>query len=170
MYTKGGEPVRLLCQVRDVLRELHVQKDIWDHVLVGISSRTDQPDWAKELLQKFTITIRKEDEGIPHAECFTVQDVITDGLVEIAKDSKVHHFQRIAAQTGVAMQDILFFDNERCNCQDIAALGVVVVYSPDGVTNQLWEHALQAFPHAAGQILGLDMAPKYSSDYRRTVW
>jgi magnesium-dependent phosphatase 1 len=169
IYTRGGEPVRLLCQVRDILRELHVHKESWEHALVGISSRTDQPDWAHELLQKFTITFRKEDEGKPDADSFSVRDVI-QGPIEIAKDSKVDHFKRIAAQTGVAMQDILFFDNERCNCRDVAELGVVVVYSPDGVTNTLWEHALQEFPTASGQILGLDMAPDYPTDYRRTVW
>lgn len=169
IYTHGGEPVRLLCQLRDVLRELHVDRETWDHALVGISSRTDQPDWARELLQKFTITIHKEDEGKPDADSFALQDVVK-GPIEIAKDSKVEHFKRIAAQTGVAMPDILFFDNERCNCRDIAELGVVVVYSPDGVTSELWEHALQAFPNASGQILGLDMAPDYPSDYRRTRW
>lgn len=169
LFTVEGEPVRLLGQVRTILRELYTDIATWGDVQVGISSRTDQPDWARELLHKFTITVRAEQEGTPGAESFALIDVFT-GPQEIRQDSKVQHFQRISAQTGVAMSDILFFDNERGNCNDIAAMGAVVVCSPDGVTSQLWEIGLREFPRAAGQVLGLDVAPDYKSDYRRTEW
>ena len=151
------------------MRELYCDKATWGQTLVGISSRTDQPEWARELLKKFTITIHKDDEGRNDAETFAMTDVMK-GPMEIKQDSKVRHFERIAAQTGVDMKDILFFDNERGNCNDIAKLGVVVVYSPDGVTSQLWESALKAFPGASGQVLGWDVAPDYDSDHRRTQW
>ena len=171
LLTRGKEPVRLLGQVRDVLRELYCDTTSWsgdnNNVQVGISSRTDQPEWARELLKKFTITVDKADEGNPNAPTFAMKDVFT-GPIEIQHDSKVQHFQRIASQTGAAMEDMLFFDNELGNCQKVAALGVVVVYCPEGVTMQLWEQALQAFPQESGQILGLDDAPSYESDYRRT--
>lgn len=169
LLTTGGEPVRLLGQVRDVMRELYCDKDTWGDVLVGISSRTDQPDWARELLTKFTIPIRQDDEGSAHAETFALTDVFR-GPMEIRQDSKVQHFERISAQTGVDMKDILFFDNERGNCNEIARLGVVVVYSPDGVTAQLWENALKTFEGASGKVLGFDEAPSYESDPRRTEW
>jgi len=79
------------------------------------------------------------------------------GPIEMRHDSKVRHFQRIASRTGVPVSDILFFDNEIGNCRQVAKLGVVVVYCPDGVTWHLWETALRAFPNAAsGQILGFD--------------
>jgi len=172
LLTRGKEPVRLLGQVRDVLRELYCDTTTttWSgNVQVGISSRTDQPEWARELLKKFTITIHKEDEGNPKAPTFAMKDVF-QGPIEIQHDSKVQHFQRIASQTGVSMSDMLFFDNELGNCERVAELGVVVVYCPDGVTMQLWEQALQAFPHASGRILGLDDAPSYQSDYRKTQW
>lgn len=166
LFTTGGEPVRLLGQVRSVMRELFCDKETWGGTLVGISSRTDQPYWARELLQQFTITINQHDEGKSNAETFTLQDVFS-GPMEIRQDSKVNHFRRISSTTGVAMEDILFFDNERGNCFDIAELGVVVVYSPDGVTSQLWEKALHAFPDASGQVLGMDDTPSHGSDYRK---
>lgn len=172
LYTRGREPVRLLGQVRDVLRELYADRgNTWANVRVGISSRTDQPDWARELLEKFTVTVDKDDEGDPDAETFTLIDVFRGGPMEIRQDSKVQHFQRIASATGVAMEEMLFLDNELGNCRQIAQLGVVVVYCPDGVTTDLWERALQAFPSdASGQILGVEDAPSYDSDYRRTQW
>ena len=169
LFTTGGEPVRLLGQVRNVMRELYCDKETWGSTLVGISSRTDQAYWAKELLQKFTITVNPNDQENPNAETFTLQDVLA-GPIEIRQDSKVNHFRRISANTGISMEDMLFFDNERGNCIDIAELGVVVAYSPDGVTSQVWEKALEAFPDAAGKVLGLDDPPFYESDYRRTQW
>ena len=169
LFTVGGKPVRLLGQVREIMRELYCDKQAWGGVLVGISSRTDQKFWAKELLQKFTITGSLTDESNPNAKTFTLQDVFT-GPMEISQDSKVNHFRRISSKTGVPMKDILFFDNELGNCVSVAELGVVVVYSPDGVTSQLWDRALKAFPEASGQVLGLDDTPSYDTDYRRTEW
>lgn len=169
LFTIGGEPVRLLGQVRNVMRELYCDKETWSGTLVGISSRTDQSYWAKELLQKFTMTINPDDQENSSTETFTLQDVFT-GPIEIRQDSKVNHFRRIATNTGIPMEDMLFFDNERGNCVDIAELGVAVTYCPDGVTSQLWEKALAAFPDASGKVLGLGDPPLYENDYRRTQW
>lgn len=169
LFTTGREPVRLLGQVRDVMRELYNDKATWEQTLVGISSRTDQPDWARELLEKFTVAINPDDQGNPNTETFTLQDVFT-GPIEIRQDSKVTHFQRISSATGVPMKDILFFDNERGNCMDVTEMGAVVVHCPDGVTLQLWHKALEVFPHASGQVIGLDDASFYRSSYKRTEW
>jgi len=171
IFTCKNEPVRLLGQVRDVMRELYCHEK-WTGTNVGISSRTDQPDWARKLLQKFTITTtqlqqqqqqqqQEEEEEVATAAAaaatsFCIRDVI-QGPIEISSASKVKHFERISAQTGVAMEDILFFDNERGNCREVANLGVVVGYCPDGVTKTLWDLALKAFPIASGKVVGLDI-------------
>ena len=47
---------------------------------------------------------------------------------------------------------MLFLDNERGNCLDVAALGVTVAYVPDGVTRVAWEKCLEDFPRE-GEIL-----------------
>ncbi|CAB9517782.1 Magnesium-dependent phosphatase 1 [Seminavis robusta] len=178
LLTTKGEPVRLLGQVRQVMQELYSNPK-WKNTQVGISSRTDQPDWARELLQKFTIettTTTNNDKG----SYFAMEQVFQKGPIEIQSDSKVRHFERIAAQTGVPMSDILFFDNERGNCREVAKLGVVVGYAPDGVTQQIWDASLQAFPDASGKVVGIDIY-SYDSleganlfydgeDYKKTEW
>jgi magnesium-dependent phosphatase 1 len=174
LLTRKGEPVRLLGQVREIMQELYCNPEKWKNTRVGISSRTDQPEWARELLQKFTI-----NKNSTTAESFALEEIM-QGPIEIRKDSKEQHFQRISSTTGVAMQDILFFDNERGNCREVSKLGVVVGYCPDGVTKQIWDVSLQAFPTAPGKVVGLDI---YSYDsleganlfydgdgYKKTDW
>lgn len=183
ILTRKSEPVRLLGQIREVMRELYCERDgKWQHTRVGISSRTDQPDWARELLQKFTITTNKGQKswiGSEKSETFCIADVM-NGPIEMKSDSKVQHFERISAQTGVPFEDILFFDNERGNCKEVAKLKVVVAYCPDGVSKLLWDVSLKAFPTASGKVVGLDVhgydslegAELFydSDDYRRTEW
>lgn len=151
LLTCGGETVRLLGDVREVMAELY-GSPAWDGVAFGISSRTDEPEWARELLQKFAIGgSAGKDEHV------FLQDVFEGGPVEISKDGKVQHFQRIAASLGVSFGDMLFFDNESGNCREVARLGVTVGYCPDGVTRQIWDVSLEAFPQTGGQVVGIDV-------------
>lgn len=152
LLTRGDEPVYLLGNVRDIMRELWINKQ-WDGVSFGISSRTDEPDWARELLEKFEVE-KGEERG---EKATTLRDVFEGGPIEIAKDSKVNHFRRISERTGEKLEDILFFDNESGNCREVARLGVTVAYCPDGVTNEIWNLALEAFPQAEGDVVGLDI-------------
>ena len=161
LLSVAGEPVRLIGDVRDVMRELHESPD-WEGVAVGISSRTDEPDWARELLRKFVIGERRSDgerggEGDRAQHPIVLQDVFEQGPIEIAKDGKIKHFQRIANKLGISFGDMLFFDNESGNCKEVARLGVTVAYCPDGVTNQIWEVALEAFPQTGGEVVGIDV-------------
>ncbi len=39
----------------------------------------------------------------------------------------------------------VFFDNERWNCREVAELGVVCVYTPDGMTEEIWQEGLQQY-------------------------
>jgi magnesium-dependent phosphatase 1 len=145
LLTRKGEPVYLLGNVREVMQELYCNSK-WNSVSVGISSRTDQPDWARELLQKFQV-----DHPLENGEergSFVLQDVFRNGPIEIASDSKVKHFRRISQATGIALEEMLFFDNEIGNCRDVSEMGVTVAYCPDGVTTAIWEAAVRAFPAA----------------------
>lgn len=162
IYTRAQEPVRLLGQVRDVMRELYCDEETWGNTQVGISSRTNQPEWAMELLEKFTIT-RKDSQ-----DTFALIDVF-QGPIEIGAGSKVGHFEKISKKTGIPMKDILFFDNERGNCNDVSKLGVSVAYCPDGVTKKVWDKALEAFPASTGKIVE-DYDTFYGDGYHRTQW
>jgi magnesium-dependent phosphatase 1 len=149
LLTRTGEPVYLLGNVRDVMREVYLEPQ-WKGVQVGISSRTDQPDWARELLKKFHVVVTVEGA----AESF-VLDAVFQGPIQIASDSKVKHFQRIKSATNVPFEDMLFFDNEFGNCQAVSDLGVTVGYCPEGVTNDIWKAAVEAFPARPGKIVEL---------------
>jgi magnesium-dependent phosphatase 1 len=149
LLTRKGEKVYLLGNVREVMTELYSSTDKnnkWHGVQVGISSRTDQPSWARELLQKFQV------EDTTTTTTFALSDVF-QGPIEIASDSKVQHFRRIAAATHVPLEDMLFFDNEFGNCQAVSDLGVTVAFCPGGVTNEIWKAAVEAFPVRPGCVV-----------------
>jgi magnesium-dependent phosphatase 1 len=150
MRTVGGEKVRLLGQVREVMYELQYEEHWWE-TQVGISSKTDEPNWARELLDKFIIG----DEGQENPP-FPLKQVFTPEICELARDSKVQHFERILrnAPGKPKYTDCLFFDNELGNCRQIAALGVTVCYCPKGVTRESWEEAIYNFPSSNGKIIG----------------
>ena len=54
MLAQSGERVVLLGAARDILRQLRTTDD-WSATKVAISSRTDEPAWAAELLDKFRV-------------------------------------------------------------------------------------------------------------------
>ena len=54
MLAQSGERVVLLGAAREILRELRTTDD-WSATKVAISSRTDEPAWAAELLDKFRV-------------------------------------------------------------------------------------------------------------------
>eukprot|EP00429_Kryptoperidinium_foliaceum_P009402 CAMPEP_0176007290 /NCGR_PEP_ID=MMETSP0120_2-20121206/3157_1 /TAXON_ID=160619 /ORGANISM="Kryptoperidinium foliaceum, Strain CCMP 1326" /LENGTH=203 /DNA_ID=CAMNT_0017340047 /DNA_START=122 /DNA_END=733 /DNA_ORIENTATION=- len=135
LLTVGNEPVQLLKDVREVMKELFLDPQ-WKDVTVGISSRTDAPHWARELLTKFSV---RHDSGE-----FVLDDLFR-GPVEISYESKVKHFRRISKDTGIAFEDMIFLDNEYGNCASVADLGVTVGYCPGGVCKGIWQKTLDAF-------------------------
>lgn len=148
LLSVGDEPIELLRDVREVMRELHRDPQ-WRDVSVGISSRTDAPHWARELLTKFTI---QDSEGE-----FAMVDVF-QGPIEMSYDSKVKHFDRISHRTKIGFQDMVFFDNEFGNCASVADLGVTVGYCPGGVCKGIWEKTLDAFSSSRqGTVVELKM-------------
>ena len=76
-----------------------------------------------------------------------------DVMQEIEK-KLVEQGLRVLSDSAFALEDMIFFDNERGNCTDVAPLGVTCVYCPAGVTDQIWRLALEGFPAPKGTILG----------------
>ena len=138
MLSRRSHEVRLLGDVREVVRELHCTPE-WKGTLVGISSRCDEPDWARELLRKFKI-----DDG--RCGSFALVDAFDSELVHIYSDSKTAHFERISAQSGVPLESMIFFDNEYGNIRSVSQMGVTCIYCPQGVTTKAWQAALASFP------------------------
>lgn len=72
---------------------------------------------------------------------------------QIRYQSKTRHFEEIARETGLAYEQMLFFDHEPSNCRDVAALGVTCVYCPYGVTADAWRAGIEGFPAPMGEII-----------------
>lgn len=71
---------------------------------------------------------------------------IFDDLVEIHYGSKVGHIERLHRRTGIAFEDMAFFDNEQGNIRDVEGeLPVKCYYTPQGMTREAWNQALKDF-------------------------
>eukprot|EP00961_Rhodomonas_salina_P178541 2408223-Rhodomonas_salina.1 len=55
-------------------------------------------------------------------------------IEEIYVSAKSKHFASIHKATGIAYEDMLFFDNEEHNCRTVASLGVTCIHTPRGMT------------------------------------
>ena len=133
LLDRCGARVVTLGAVPEVLRELK-QEPEWTDTVVGVASCTDEPSWAQECMSKF----RLADPQLCIKDAMEIE--------EIRSANKKTHFRNIAERTGLAFEDMLFFDNEFGNCQDVSSIGVTVCYCPDGVTRAAWDAALEAFP------------------------
>ena len=135
---KIGQRVVMLGAVPEVLLDLKINSD-WQDTVVGVASCTDEPSWADECLRLF-------DVGGGHS----IKDCIE--IEEIYKANKRRHLQSISEKTGIALEDMLFFDNEWGNIADVSSIGVSCAYVPDGVTQDAWERALSQFPSVGEPI------------------
>lgn len=98
--------------VRSLLKNLQKEYSL------AVASRTHRPEWAQELLQLFGINT-----------CFSYQ--------EIYPGSKTAHFHHLQHRTNLPFGEMLFFDDEIRNVDDIARLGVTSVLVYEGITRKL---------------------------------
>ncbi|WP_417763790.1 magnesium-dependent phosphatase-1 [Shewanella sp.] len=115
-----GNKISLYADVANILHYAQQQQ-----LPLALASRTYQPTWAKKLLQLFEID-----------EYFDIQ--------QIFPDSKRTHFANIHQHTGVAYHNMLFFDDEVRNIQDVSSLGVKAVYVENGINWPLFQQQLAA--------------------------
>ena len=125
----AGRELRLMGSTRAIIRGLKTEPG-WAGTALAYCSCTDEPAWAAECMRKFEV-----GDGM-------TLDSAAD-YKEIYKGRKVLHFQNIHAASGIAYEDMLFFDNENHNCVDVRALGVTCVHCPDGLTQGIWEQGLE---------------------------
>ena len=116
-----GRHVRLYSEVMPLLDQLGEEG-----IPLAIASRTEQPGWARQLLEMLDISER-----------FAYQ--------EIFPDSKLTHFQNLAEATTLPYDSMLFFDDEQRNLRDLESLGVQCVFVPNGLTQSLFDKGLQLF-------------------------
>ncbi|XP_037499953.1 magnesium-dependent phosphatase 1 isoform X1 [Rhipicephalus sanguineus] len=93
---------------------------------MGLASRTDDPDAAKELL-----VVLDWNKYFPYQEIYP--------------GCKVTHFKKFAQQTGFSYEDMLFFDDEMRNITDVSKLGVTCVHVKDGMSQEVLDEGLRRF-------------------------
>lgn len=88
------------------------------------------------------LTLCRAPSGFPHQQgawIVVLQQFQHDGgcacTQEIYYGTKTKHFRAIHKASGIPYREMLFFDNERGNCRDVAALGVTCVYTPEGASS-----------------------------------
>lgn len=105
-----GSHIVLYPDVREILEQLSARQ-----ITMALASRTSAPSWARQLLKLFDID-----------HYFRYQ--------EIYPGSKTTHFKQLQSQTGIAFEDMVFYDDEMRNITEVASLGVEAIYVEDGVT------------------------------------
>lgn len=106
---RGGRWVRFYEEVPEILDALDAAG-----VPVGLASRTNEPDWARDLLELLGVSGRFEFE-------------------EIYPGAKPAHFAELQRQSGFGYEQMLFFDDETRNIREVGALGVTCVEVRSGV-------------------------------------
>ena len=138
---RAGTVVRIMADLKSILKEVKTNQK-WSNTKVAVASSCDEPSWARECIKLFPI-----DEKLK------LKDIFDPNITEIYKGSKSGHLREISKKANVPLNEMIFFDNEWGNCQTVAKIGVTVVYTPKGVTKELFDEALERFP-APGEIIG----------------
>ena len=76
-----------------------------NNIPMGIASRTEEPEWARLLLELLGIRDKFKYE-------------------EIFPGSKVTHFNNLKEKSGIDFDKILFYDDEPRNIDEVSGLGV----------------------------------------------
>ena len=102
--------IRLYDDVKIILEELKQRNK-----KIVAASRTYEPQWAQDLLYQFDI------------------DKYFD-LKEIYPGSKVSHFKRIKNHFMIPYEQMVFFDDELRNTEEVKRLGVKTVFIRNGIS------------------------------------
>ncbi|TWU62089.1 Acid Phosphatase [Crateriforma conspicua] len=115
---RTGRHIRLYDDVNAILEFCRMEK-----IALALASRTEQPPWARQLVQMLEI-----DHYF--------------ALAEIYPSSKLKHFQALQSASGVEFCEMLFFDDEMRNIREVSTLDVTCVHVADGMTRALFDDSL----------------------------
>ncbi|KAJ1620113.1 magnesium-dependent phosphatase-1, partial [Pavlovales sp. CCMP2436] len=108
---------------------------------VAVASKTTKGAWARSLLAQLRVPTTASASPVRLCDLFS--------HVEIREGSKLAHFENLLDATGIAYEDMLFFDDARGgkygNCEPVSKLGVLSVHTPEGLTRELFSLGLREF-------------------------
>jgi len=93
---------------------------------MAVASRTEQPVWAKELMDLLQISHR-----FAHSEIYP--------------STKLKHFAALRKTSGVEYEQMIFFDDEMRNITEVGSLGVVCRHIKSGLDRNDFQNALNSF-------------------------
>ena len=70
----------------------------------------------------------------PIGEGYHLKDVLHSNIHVYKVKNKILQIKRISQKTGIAPNEMVFFDNQMDNCLDVSKINVTVAYVPYGVT------------------------------------
>ena len=109
LLDQAGNWIRLY---PDVIKMLNLLKE--NNKIIVAASRTFEPEWAQDLLHLLDV------------------DKYFD-LKEIYPSSKIHHFKRIQNHFDIPYSEMVFFDDEYRNIEEVGRLGVKTIFVKNGV-------------------------------------
>ena len=127
---RKGTEVTLCGDVSNIMYELKTDPK-WASTTICVASSCDEPAWAAECIKKFFIG--KEGN-------YKLNDVLSPEHREIYGCSKDTHFRNLHKKFGgkIKYEEMLFFDDRMYNHNAVSRLGVTCVFTPDGVTRELF--------------------------------
>ncbi|KAJ1460476.1 magnesium-dependent phosphatase-1, partial [Pelagophyceae sp. CCMP2097] len=137
----AGRNVKLYRAARSVLEAVAADAAWRGRVAVSASPQPREA-WARDLLGGFAIGTETLEQlcGGPDS-----------ARIQLGGGDRVDHFQRLCVATGCSLDDIVVFDggalhgNRGGNCERLAAIGLVAVHTPFGLTPERWRAGLDAF-------------------------
>ena len=93
---------------------------------LGLASRTERPDWAREILSLLRLRSQFDYEAIYPGD-------------------KQRHFRQLQRESGIAYEEMIFFDDEDRNIRSVGGLGVTAWPVERGVTQASCRAAIKAW-------------------------
>jgi magnesium-dependent phosphatase 1 len=112
------------------------------NILIGAASRTCAPDLGREMLKLLKI---------PSSSGSSSRAIDFFDHLQIYPGSKTTHFERIHRDSGIAYEDMLFFDDESRN-KNVEVLGVTMQLIKDGVTRNEIDAGVKSWRKRYGKM------------------
>ncbi|KAL4867749.1 hypothetical protein BDV12DRAFT_170774, partial [Aspergillus spectabilis] len=116
---------------------------------LALASRTSSPDLARDMLKTLHIIPHFTDNPSAN-KARTTRALDYFDYVQIFPATKTQHFAKIHQASGVAYEDMLFFDDEARNRNVETELGVTFLLVRDGMTREEVDKGVRAWRRRNG--------------------